>query len=137
MNSAVLIGRLTKEPELRYMQGSGTAVCNFSLAIDGDYSKKDGTKETDFIPIEVIGKIADSCANYLDKGRLVAVQGSIRIDRYQIQSGENRIFTKVFAKSVQFLESKNKSNPNSTPTFNHADGLNLNAWQAVDDEIPF
>lgn len=144
MNSVVLIGRLTKEPELRYMQGSGTAVCNFSLAIDRDYAKKDGTKDTDFIPIEVMGKMADLCANYLDKGRLVAVQGSIRVDRYQTQSRENRTFTKVFAKSVQFLESKNRNNKEANqtstfePHFTPADGLDPNGFQAIDDdEIPF
>lgn len=144
MNHVVLIGRLTKEPELRYMSGSGTPVATFTIAIDRDYSKKDGSKDTDFIPIEVMGKMADSCANYLDKGRLVAVQGSIRVDRYQTQSGENRTFTKVFAKSVQFLESKNRNNKeaNQTPTFEPhftpADGLDPNGFQAIDDdEIPF
>ena len=55
--------------------------------------KKDGTKETDFIPIEVIGKAAEFCANYLSKGRLIAAQGSIKVDRYQTQEGENRTFT--------------------------------------------
>lgn len=145
MNIITLIGRLTKDPELKYLPESGTPVSNFTLAIDRDYAKKDGTKDTDFIPIEVMGKIADSCANYLEKGRLVAINGSIRVDRYQTQSGENRTFTKVFAKSVQFLESKKKesnSNDNHVPTFEPhfgvPDGLDPNEFQAIDDdEIPF
>ena len=103
MNHVVLVGRLTKDPELRYIPGSGTPVANFTLAIDRDYAKKDGTKDTDFITVEVMGKAADFCANYISKGRLVAVQGTIRVDRYQTQSGENRTFTKVSAKSVQAL----------------------------------
>lgn len=148
MNNVVLIGRLTKDPELRYMPGSGTPVANFTLAIDRDYSKKDGSKDTDFIPVEVVGKIAESCANYLGKGRLIALQGSIRVDRYQTQSGENKTFTKVSAKQVKFLESKNKSNqednqndnehPTFEPSFGVPEGLDPNGFQAIDDdEIPF
>ncbi|HBI91189.1 MAG TPA: single-stranded DNA-binding protein [Terrisporobacter glycolicus] len=146
MNSVILVGRLTKDPELKFMSGSGTPVTSFTIAIDRDYSKKDGSKDTDFIPVEVVGKIAESCANYLGKGRLIALEGSIKVDRYQTQSGENRTFTKVSAKKVKFLESKNKSNqeadnnghPTFEPHFTPADGLDPNGFQAIDDdEIPF
>ncbi|HGZ2663411.1 TPA: single-stranded DNA-binding protein, partial [Clostridioides difficile] len=58
MNNTTLIGRLTRDPELKYIPGSGTAVSTFTIAVDRDYIKKDGTKETDFIPIEVMGKLA-------------------------------------------------------------------------------
>ncbi len=85
MNSVVLVGRLTKDPELRYIPNSGTPVATFTIAIDRDYKKKDGTKETDFIPIEIIGKAAEFCANHITKGRLVAIQGNLRVDRYQTQ----------------------------------------------------
>ena len=78
MNHVVLVGRLTKDPELRYIAGSGTPVANFTLAVDRELLKKDGTKETDFIPYEVMGKSADFCANYIAKGRLVAVQGTYK-----------------------------------------------------------
>ena len=88
MNSVSLVGRLTKDPELRYIPGTGTAVATFTIAIDRDYKKKDGTKETDFIPIEVIGKAAEFCANYITKGRLVAIQGRIKVDRYKTQAGK-------------------------------------------------
>ena len=67
MNHVVLIGRLTKDPELRYIPGTGTPVATFTLAIDREYTKKDGTKETDFIPIEVIGKSAERRNNTDDK----------------------------------------------------------------------
>ena len=63
MNNVVLVGRLTKDPELRYIPGSGTAVASSTIAIDRDYQKKDGSKETDFIPIEVMGKSAECMAN--------------------------------------------------------------------------
>ena len=136
MNHVVLVGRLTKDPELRYMPGSGTPVANFTLAIDRDYTKKDGTRDTDFIPVEVIGPSADFCAKYITKGRLVAVQGTIRVDRYQTQDGENRTFTKVSGRSVQALDYP-KDNQQGTNNITNP-GLDPNGFQAIDDDdIPF
>ena len=136
MNSVVLVGRLTKDPELRYMPGTGTAVATFTIAIDRDYKKKDGTKETDFIPIEIIGKAAEFCANYITKGRLVAIQGNLRVDRYQTQDGENRTFTKVSGRSVQALDYP-KDNQQGTNNITNP-GLDPNGFQAIDDDdIPF
>ena len=136
MNNVVLVGRLTKDPELRYIPNSGTPVATFTMAIDGDYKKKDGTKETDFIPIEVIGKAAEFCANYITKGRLVAIQGNLRVDRYQTQDGENRTFTKVSGRSVQALDYP-KDNQQGTNNITNP-GLDPNGFQAIDDDdIPF
>lgn len=137
VNNVVLIGRLTKDPELRYIPNSGTAVATFSIAIDRDYTKKDGSKDTDFIPIEVMGKAAEFCANYITKGRLVAIQGSIRVDRYQTQTGENRTFTKVSAKNVNALDYKNNNGQqqsgNSASEYEPPSG-----FQTIDDDdIPF
>lgn len=142
MNHIVLVGRTTKEVELKYLQGTGTPVASFTVAVNRNYTKKDGTKETDFIPVEVMGKAAEFCANYISKGRLVAIQGSLRVDRYQTQTGENRTFTKVSANSVQALD-KNKNgdagdNQTFTPSFEPPKGLEPNGFQAIDDdEIPF
>lgn len=133
MNSVVLVGRLTKDPELRYIPNSGTPVATFTIAIDRDYKKKDGTKETDFIPIEIIGKGAEFCANYITKGRLVAIQGNLRVDRYQTQDGENRTFTKVSGRSVQALDYPKDNQQGTTNP-----GLDPNGFQAIDDDdIPF
>lgn len=138
MNSVVLVGRLTKDPELRYMPGTGTAIATFTIAIDRDYKKKDGTKETDFIPIEVIGKAAEFCANYITKGRLVAIQGRIKVDRYKTQAGENRSFTKVSSGNVQALDYKSNNQGNINQTFEPTEGLDPNGFQAIDDDdIPF
>ena len=109
MNHVVLIGRLTRDPELRYIAGTGTPVANFAIAVDREFSGKDGKKETDFIDIQVWGKSAENCANYIGKGSLVAIQGSIRIDSYQNQAGETRRAFRVNANRVQFLDTKNKS----------------------------
>ena len=136
MNSVVLVGRLTKDPELRYIPNSGTPVATFTIAIDRDYKKKDGTKETDFIPIEIIGKAAEFCANYITKGRLVAIQGNLRVDRYQTQDGENKTFTKVSGRSVQALDYP-KDNQQGTNNITNP-GLDSNGFQAIDDDdIPF
>ena len=143
MNHVVLIGRLTRDPELRYIAGTGTPVANFAIAVDREFSGKDGKKETDFIDIQVWGKSAENCANYIGKGSLVAIQGSIRIDSYQNQAGETRKVTRVNANRVQFLDTKNNKvnhqgfelsfEPSFEPT-----GLEPQGFQAIDDDdIPF
>lgn len=133
MNNVVLVGRLTKDPELRYITGSGTAVATFTMAIDRDYKNKDGSITTDFIPVEIMGKPAEFVANYITKGRLVGVQGSVRVDRYETPDGEKRTFTKVAGRNIQALESKSKAEqgeqaPQEAPA----------GFSAVDDDdVPF
>ena len=143
MNHVVLIGRLTKDVELKYTQGTGTPVANFAIAVDREFTGKDGKKEVDFINIQVWGKSAENCSNYIGKGSLVGVQGSIRIDSYQNQAGETRKVTRVNANRVQFLDTKNNKvnhqgfelsfEPSFEPT-----GLDPQGFQAIDDDdIPF
>lgn len=140
MNHVVLVGRLTRDPELRYIAGSGTAVVQFGLAVDREFTKE-GKKETDFIDIQVWGKSAENCANYLGKGSLAAVQGSLRIDTYQNQAGENRRIAKVNANRVQFLDSRNKTGEANNKTFEPSfepSGLDPQGFTAIDDnDIPF
>ena len=106
MNTINLIGRLRKDPELKYKQGTGNAVARFTIAVDRGFTKKDGTKETDFINIEVWNKSAENCANYIAKGSLIGVTGSLRIENYKDQQGEFKSFTKVLASNIQFLNAK-------------------------------
>ena len=129
MNKVLLIGRLTRDPELKYLQGSGTPVANFSVAVDREFTGKDGKKEVDFIDIQVWGKSAENCTNYISKGSKVAIQGSLRIDTYQNQEGEKRKITKVNAVRVQFLDSKKNNNDKSfeQPQFQ----------EVPDGDIPF
>ena len=146
MNNVVLIGRLTRDPEMSYIPSSGTPVARFTLAIDRDYKKKDGTRDTDFIPVEVMGITAENCGKYISKGRLVAVQGSIRVDNYETKEGERRVFTKVSARNVQFLESRNAApvSPSSTeaapdngPSFS-PQNYSADGFEAIsDDDMPF
>lgn len=128
MNNAVLVGRLTKEPEIRYLPTTGTPIATFTLAIDRDYKNKDGSTSTDFIPVELMGKPAEFVMNYITKGRLVTVQGSIRVDRYE-KDGEKRSFTKVAGRRIKALD-KNKDGETIPDTPSSFDVVE-------DDDVPF
>ena len=101
-NVAVLIGRLTSNPDMKYTQ-SGVAVANFSIAVDRDFKNKDGERETDFFDVTCWRGLAETVGNNLTKGRLVAVQGRLQQDRWQ-QDGQNRSKVVVTADKVQFLD---------------------------------
>ena len=109
MNNIIIIGRLTKDPELRYTQ-AGKAVCSFTLAVDRPYSGD--KKEADFINIVVWNKVGENCAQYLSKGRKVAVQGRLQIRSYEVDKGQRRYITEVVANSVEFLEFGDKKGSN-------------------------
>ncbi len=103
LNRIVLIGRLTREPELRFTS-TGTAVANFTLAVDRQRPNSQGEREADFIRIIVWGKQAETCSNYLGKGRLVAVDGRLQISKYQDKEGQSRTSAEVVAENVRFLD---------------------------------
>jgi single-strand DNA-binding protein len=102
LNRAILIGRLTRDPELRYTP-SGVATCTFTLAVDRPF-KTNGEKEADFINIVVWRQAAEACANYLRKGRLAAVDGRIQTRNYDGKDGKKVYVTEVVAENVRFLE---------------------------------
>ena len=105
MNKVILIGRLTKDPELNFAAGSGTAVTRFSLAVTRPF-KKD---ETDFINCIAFGKTGETIAQYLTKGRQLAVTGSIRTGSYDAKDGTKRYTTDVVVDSFEFIGSGNNS----------------------------
>ena len=111
LNRVILIGRLTKDPELRYTQ-NGTAVATFTLAVDRKFKRE----ETDFIPIVVWAKQAENCANYLNKGSLVAIEGRIQVRTYDNQEGQRRWVTEVVAEDVRFM-GKPAGSRGSTPDY--------------------
>lgn len=102
LNRIVLIGRLTKDVELRTTQ-NGTPVATFTLAVDRAFAKD---KETDFIPIVVWRAAAESCARFLSKGKLAAVDGRLQIRTYEDSDGKKRIVAEVVAEQVRFLSPK-------------------------------
>lgn len=109
MNKVLLIGRLTKNPEIKYVGSAQSAVVEFILAVDRKHKSKDGSKKTDFINIEAWDKKAELCHKYLRKGSLVSVDGSIIVDNYKGSDGRSRSVTKIRLYDVNFLESKNKN----------------------------
>ncbi len=100
MNVVVLIGRLTRDPELRYIPETQNAVCTFTLAVDRPMSRE---KQADFIRITVFGRQAENCAKFITKGRQVAVEGRIQTGSYQNRNGDTVYTTDVIANRVEFL----------------------------------
>lgn len=113
MNHAVLIGRLVRDPDLRYTS-SGNAVCNFTLAVERKYTSQNGEKQVDFIKIIAWRKLAETCANHLGKGRLVAIEGSIQVRNSQ-KDGRTYVNTEIVANEVRFLDyAKDKKQDSGT-----------------------
>ncbi|WP_411347052.1 single-stranded DNA-binding protein [Paenibacillus sp. WLX2291] len=113
LNHVVLIGRLTKDPELRYTP-AGVAVAQFTLAVDRPFTNQGGEREADFIPIVSWRQQAEACANYLRKGRLTAVEGRIQVRNYENNEGKRVYVTEVIADNVRFLESNREGGSSSS-----------------------
>ena len=135
LNRIVLIGRLTKDPELRYTQ-SGKAVCTFTLAVDRPYLANNGNREADFINIVVWNKQGENCAQYLAKGRLAAVDGRLQIRSYDGNDGQRRYVTEVIADNVRFLSSRNEGNASSNSNNTGYESPNLGAINSFENTAP-
>ncbi len=136
MNKVILMGRLTRDPEVRYTQ-TGKVVCQFTLAVDRPFTNQEGQREADFIPVVIWGKIAELCGNSLTKGQRALVDGRLQIRSYDAKDGTKRWVTEIIANGVEFIERKND---NATPTANTGAKSEMEAFgQAVpfDEEIPF
>lgn len=118
MNRVVLVGRLTKDPELRYTP-AGVAVATFTLAVNRTFTNQNGEREADFIQCVVWRKPAENVANFLKKGSMAGVDGRIQTRNYEDSDGKRVFVTEVVAESVQFLEPKN----------NNAEGVTSNNYQ--------
>ena len=131
LNRIVLIGRLTRDPELRYTPGNGVAVATFCIAVDRRFVKE---KETDFINIVVWRQQAENCAKFLSKGSLVSVDGRLQIRQYE-KDGQRRTAAEVVADSVQFLSPKKQQTGDNDLPGAAADMFD---GQVVDeDDVPF
>ncbi len=142
MNKVVLIGRLTKDPELKYTPGTGTAVTTITLAVE-NYNSKTQEKTADFIPVVLWGKQAENTAQYMLKGNQVAISGRISVRTYDAKDGTKRYVTEVVAdmfNGVQFLSKNNNSNSNTSVENNDVfGGMNFDEYNMpVDDgDMPF
>lgn len=150
MNSVILIGRLTRDPEVRYTASTQMAVASFTVAIDRPV-RAGGEKQTDFPRVTVFGKQAENCEKYLAKGRLVGVQGRLQTGSYQNKDGVTVYTTDVVADRVEFLEWGDRpQNSGFAPRQNTASGGSQqpfggsgmpeempDSFQAIDEDVPF
>lgn len=132
MNKIILIGRLTKDPDLRYTP-NGAAVCSFTLAVDRPFNQG-GERQADFINIVVWNKAAENCAKYLAKGRQAAVEGRLQIRSYDGNDGQKRWVTEVVADRVEFIGGNTGGNNGSRGYDDNGFGTEI----VFDDEdVPF
>ncbi|MDC3417712.1 single-stranded DNA-binding protein [Aquibacillus salsiterrae] len=146
LNRVVLVGRLTRDPDLRYTP-NGVAVANFTLAVNRPFSNQQGDREADFINCVVWRRPAENLANFMGKGSLVGVDGRIQTRNFEGQDGKRVYVTEIVADSVQFLESKGGSNQNQggggqgsagqRPNPNQPPQPNYNDYNGPNDENPF
>lgn len=143
MNKIILLGRLTRDPEVRYT-ATGKVVCQFTLAVDRPFANQEGQREADFIPVVIWGKNAETCGNSLTKGQRALVEGRLQIRSYDGKDGNKHWVTEVIADRFEFIERKgdfanNRTNAPAAPQ-TPAQGGNMESFgQAVpfDEEIPF
>ncbi len=109
MNKVVLVGRLTRDPEVRTMP-NGNPVASFTLAINRNFKNKEGNYDADFINVSIFGKQAENVGKYVFKGNLLGCEGRIQTRSYDAQDGSKRYVTEVIADSVEFMGSKNSNN---------------------------
>ena len=111
MNQINLIGRLTSRPELKYTS-SNKAVCDFSIAVNRNYTNEDGKREADFINCQVWNKQAENLCKYQDKGNQIAVDGNLRVQSYDDKDANKRYSTFVLVNNIEYLESKKNDTKN-------------------------
>lgn len=131
MNNVVLIGRLTRDPEIRYTAGTQMAVATFTLAVDRPV-KAGAEKQTDFPRVTVFGKQAENCERFLAKGRLAGVQGRIQTGSYTNKEGQKVYTTDVVADRVEFLEWGERQQQGGQQADYAPEG-----FSAIDEDIPF
>ncbi|HHT39131.1 MAG: single-stranded DNA-binding protein [Acholeplasmataceae bacterium] len=136
MNRVVLVGRITRDPELRYTQ-SNIAVVSFTIAINRQFLNAQGEQEADFINCVVWRKQAENLAKFVRKGAQLGVDGRLQSRTYQTQTGETRYVTEVVADSIQFLEPKGQTSTEYQPEVEENPFDDENIDVASDDDLPF
>jgi single-strand DNA-binding protein len=134
VNKAILIGRLGKDPEVRYTP-DGTMVTNFNLATDEQWKDKAGEKvqKTEWHRIVTFGKLAEICGNYLVKGKLVFIEGRIQTRSWEDKDGVKRFTTEIVANDMKMLDSKGQTKADGS----YPDAVNAGAGNGPEDDVPF
>ncbi|MCF8011446.1 MAG: single-stranded DNA-binding protein [Clostridiales bacterium] len=136
LNRIILIGRLTRDPELRHTT-NGTPVANFTLAVNRDFNNRQGEKDADFINIVVWRKQAENVANYMSKGKLVAVEGRLQIRSYDDSQGIRRKAAEVIANNVKFLDKMSGGEKTENPFDSGSSESTSNDFDNFGSEISF
>ena len=137
MNKIILMGRLVRDPEVRYTQ-TGKVVCQFTIAVDRPFANQDGQREADFSPVVVWGKPAELCGNSLTKGQRVLVEGRLQIRSYDAKDGSKRWVTEVIANGFEFIERKGDFAGGAPASAGKADfESGFGSPVPFDEEIPF
>ena len=140
INRVILVGRLTRDPELR-KANSGLPVASFSIAVDSRMKNQDGTRATTFMNCSIFGNQAENLVKFTRKGALVGVEGRLNQRSYQRQDGSKASVIEVICDSVQFLEPKPAGQEDEVPVFDdqpvESDSRNLDTLDLPDDDLPF
>lgn len=136
MNKIILIGRLTKDPELKYTK-SGTAVCTFNLAVNRRFANQNGEREADFINCQAWQKTAEFIANYFKKGQLMALEGRLQVRSYDGNDNKKHWMTEVVAEQIEFVGGKNGSNSNSAGSTTGGSGYGAEPELGWGQDVPF
>ncbi|MBO6232945.1 MAG: single-stranded DNA-binding protein [Clostridia bacterium] len=138
MNKVILLGRLTKDVELKYTQTSNTAVASFSLAVNRKYAKQGETRETDFFNIIAWNKLAETASKYLKKGMQILITGRLQTRYWDDEQGQRHYVTEIIAEELDFVENKKEQSADesvlmsSTPVTQNEDDFSING-----DDLPF
>lgn len=138
LNRWIGIGRPTRDPELKYTP-QGVAVTTFTIAVDRPFTSQGGERETDFIPVVVWRQLAETVANYVRKGRLIAVEGRIQVRNYENNEGKRIYITEIIADNVRFLESNRDSGNSNQGATQEGDPFKDDGKpiDISDDDLPF
>ena len=136
MNKVILIGNLTKDPEVSTTQ-SGISVCKMSIAVNRKYENQNGERECDFFNIVAWRGLADNCAKFLSKGKKIAVVGELQTRSYEAQDGTKRYVTEVVASEVEFLSPNNQGQSGEAPPPQQSKKTAGELIPVDDDDLPF
>ena len=143
MNKVILMGRLTRDPEVRYTQTNNTLVASFSLAVNRRFARQGEERQADFINIVAWNKTGEFCSKYFKKGQMIAIRGSIQTRRYQDKDGNNRTAFEVVADDVQFADFARREGdaasvaPATSASYSNAGAGDFTSIDEVDEDLPF
>ena len=137
MNKVILVGNLTRDPEL-ITTNNGISLCRFTLAVQRRFASNEGEREADFINIVAWRQRAEFITKYFKKGSLIGIEGSIQTRRYQDKNGNNRTIFEVVVNNAQFVESKRDGAATNEPaSYSNADASDFAEIGGMDDDLPF